>query len=770
MKGKNKGQMSFGEIRELVCNAICAKESADFSCYIEDIFPDSVVYESVGKDGVEKCYQRSYSITDGQVTLGDPVEVQKEISYMPMQGASQIIAAVGEKGSEEYGYVWHVQVNKYGPGKDGRINWTREPLVAAIPLIEGARVFALNESQHQAASKPFGKSVKEIVGWLKNVSDTGTAIEADFFILKSASWLRDGLVDSFERGKPDLFGLSFDALGSTVTKMVAGRKMKEPVKISAVEVDVVYDPTNDGKFIRMAAAVGQEEEQMLQKLLAALQKTRPDLHKEITEKMTAGTLNDDQAIEMIAAATVKEAGGDETNAKLVASVVTNLTAAFTTQTENETVKEMKLLACGMKLDAALTASNLPDASQNHIRLQFEKRVFEETELQAAIKGMKEMVDQLTASGQVTGLGGVRVGYESSDKLQAAFDGMFGVKVEGDLAGIKPFRSLRAAYVEMTGDHDVTGVITPDNFRRLQAAYGDTSFAYVLGNTLYRRMAQDYREISDYGVSLLVGNNIRNAVDFRKLETIRIGYYGDLPAVDTDTEDYPDLGEVTDEQVEYALAERGGIITIKRRTLINDDMRLVDRIVSRLGRGARRGLARVVWTPFLTNATYKGDNKAIFHADHGNLGSAAYAIASALAGRNAMRVQTEPNSGERLNLRPVTVAFPTELFGIVSNVNSYQPQAVTVDNANSMYQYFRPERLFENPFMIDANDWLMLADPNEVEIVELAFLNGQQDPQMFIANMPTQGQMFLNGAIQYKIQHDYNAEVVDFRGAYKGVVA
>ena len=67
--------------------------------------------------------------------------------------------------------------------------------------------------------------------------------------------------------------------------------------------------------------------------------------------------------------------------------------------------------------------------------------------------------------------------------------------------------------------------------------------YALGNTLYRRLTQDYRGFTDYGVSRLVGNNIRNATDFRPLESVRIGYYGDLPTIDSDTDDYPDLGEV-----------------------------------------------------------------------------------------------------------------------------------------------------------------------------------------------------------------------------------
>jgi len=426
---------------------------------------------------------------------------------------------------------------------------------------------------------------------------------------------------------------------------------------------------------------------------------------------------------------------------------------------------------GAVLKAELGQSGLPLAVQEKVQKMFGGTAPELGVLQAAIKLEKEALDKMFPSGSVQGAGyqRVSVGHAPLDKLQAAFDGMLRVKVADDLRTVPAFTNLRAAYVEMTGDTDINGFLNPQQLSRMQAAYGETTFAYALGNTLYRRLTQDYREFTDYGVSRLVGNNIRNATDFRPLESIRIGYYGDLPTINTDTDDYPDLGEVSDEKVEYALKEKGGIITINRKTIINNDLRLIERIISRLPRAGRRTVARTVWTPFLTNATYKGDNKAIFHVDHNNLGSAAYGITAAQAAKTALFNQTEPDSGERLGFVPVTVAFPSELDGLVSNVNNFNPQAVSVEDGNSMFNFFKPEGLIKSPFMTDPNDWMMFADPNECEIVELAFLNGQQEPIMLVADNPGGGQMFVGGRIQYKIMHDHNAEVVDYRGGFKSVV-
>lgn len=439
--------------------------------------------------------------------------------------------------------------------------------------------------------------------------------------------------------------------------------------------------------------------------------------------------------------------------------------------KSEKMEKMERLTCALWMQTELSASHLPAAVQDKLSKQFSGKIFELETLQGAIRMEKEMLDRLMGSGTVQCAGQMRVVRDSGEKLQAAFDKMFDVRIGDNLRDVPGFTSLRAAYVEMTGDSDVTGVLNPQQLKRMQAAYGDATFAYVLGNTLYRRLTNDYREWTDYGVSRLVGNNIRNARDFRTLESVRIGYYGDIPTLNTDNEDYPDLGEVGDEKVEYALQERGGIITINRRMILNDDVRVIQRIISRLPRAARRTVAKKVWTPFITNAVYKGDNKAIFHTDHGNLGTTAYGISAAEAARTAMFKQTEPDSLEALGLRPVTVSFPSDLRGLVTNVNNFNPQAVSVENGNSMFGYFKPEGLLENPFQTDPTDWFFFADPNEVEIVELAFLNGQQEPVMTVADNPTSGgQMFVGGRIQYRITHDFESEVVDYRGAFKATVA
>jgi len=764
--------VSFNVIRDKVCDAICKAEGAGFRCYIGEMYADSAVYTSCGPDNVEKMYQRSYSMVDGKVILGDPVEVEREVSYVPIKAAAEIVDIVASDSAA----VWRVRVIAFGPDKNGKICWDKAPLVAALSLFNGAKVFALKASQHHDAktAPKYGKSVLEMVGALSNPEVKPDAIYADLVILPSAAWLQNDLKACKDRDIPSPYGLSIDIGGTTIKKMVAGKSMLAPKEIRKVEVDVVHDPVGKGEFLEQLAAAeeaGQKEEYMFDRLMAALKSKRPDLHGQITAGMSAGTITEDQAFEMVAAAIADGTqGGGQT--QMVAAMVAGMKDLL----GGDTGGEVKLLACSLVLDRRLLAAGLPTKMEASLRSRFENVAFKEEDLVTEIKAAKEICDEISGSGNVHGMGGNRVVVEPTEKLQAASDLLFGLTVPDTVKDVAPFRSLRAAYVEITGDTEVRGYIDDQSrLRQLRAAGFDSStFQFVLGNTLYRRMIGDYQEIGDFGVSLLVGQNIRNARDFRSLQSVRIAYFGDLPNVDPENnQDYSDLGNLSDEKIDYTLGQKGGIITISRKMIINDDIRAVDTIRRRLPRAARRTLAKQVWNLLVTNAVYMGDNKACFHVDHGNLDTTAFGQTAVLGMKTRLYNQTEPQSNAVLAMKLKSLAIPEALWGAAVTLNQTPNFLIAgVTTGNPFYHYFGPnnEFIYEIPFMLDSNDFIGLADTAEAEIVELAFLNGQQEPEMFVADNPNFGQFFVGDRIQYKIRHEYNCALTDYRGVQMNMVS
>ena len=445
---------------------------------------------------------------------------------------------------------------------------------------------------------------------------------------------------------------------------------------------------------------------------------------------------------------------------------------------NEANKAARITAAQVLASQLLTDSKLPEITQKRIRKSFEGQIVDEARITASIKEAKDEIDHITSSGAPVGQGDVRYVVGQPERIQAAMDLMMRIpkaKLDPKLQDQAAFDSIKAAYVFLTGDTNVSGMADRATMQRITGAFDSSNFAYVLGNTLYRKMVNDYKEADDYGVDLLVGSNIRNAKDFRTLESVRVSYMDDLPDVNPENTAYPDLGVLADEEIAYALNQKGGIITITRKMIINDDMQLVNRIISRLPRTARKTHARRAWNILINNSNYGADGQAIFCANHNNLGSAAYAYDSAYAAVEAMMKQSEPTQNGnnlRLGLKPKTLSVLAELWHVSSQVNKTPGIPGTNNFGNPMYLYFgeKNERIFINPFMTDVNDWIMTGDTDDADILEAAYLNGQREPEMFVANLPTAGQTFYQDQIQYKVRHEYEFACIDYRNVYKAQVA
>jgi len=666
-----------------------------------------------------------------------------------LQVASRIVAAAGDPADADYGYKWRVQVVEYGLGADGRINWPRAPLAAALPLYEGAKVFALNDSQHQAAPKPFGKSVREIVGWLANPTDTGTGIEADLYILKSAKWLRDGLVDSHERGNPTLFGLSHDVTAQVATRTVAGKKVKEPVTITGVEVDVVYAPTNNGQFLRMAAAAaaGTQEEQMKQKLLAALQKARPDEFDKINQE----TITEDELIALLASNAAQGAGGGADAEKIAAAVAAAMKPLLVSDGSPD-LEKVKLLAAGLTLDRELSASKLPEFSQARLRKRFEGQVFEAEQLAAAIKEEKEAVDHYTASGAVTGAGGARVIVDSHEKAVSHLNDFFDGKAH----------SFKAAYVQLTGDERITGQVR--DAVRLQAALTMASFPQVLGDSIARRMVAEYN-LAGLGDWRKICEVVP-LTDFRTQRRTRFGGYGNLAAV-AESGPYVAVVSPTDEEATYAASKVGGLETITLEMIKNDDVGSIRRIPVKLGRAAARTLYDFVFA-FLDGNGLIYDGVALFAAGHANLLVAALAGPALAAARLQMVQQQDFGANDFLGIPPKYLIVPSGLEDtaytttVQPNLGGFVPTAPDAVRRQTW-------EVIVNARWADQNNWYLAADPKDIPTIEIGFLDGREEPELFVQDMPNVGSMFSNDQLTYKIRHIYGGAVMDYRGLQGNIV-
>jgi hypothetical protein len=372
---------------------------------------------------------------------------------------------------------------------------------------------------------------------------------------------------------------------------------------------------------------------------------------------------------------------------------------------------------------------------------------------------------------------VEVGRDEIDKSQAAMAKLF--MPEHNTHGIPAFDSLRDAYIHFSGDEDVNGMFYPDKTSpglRSCMSFDSTTFSYALANVLNLQLSKMYKSFP-YREEILISEK-KNVKDFRLIDSIQLGYYGDLPDIDPESGDYDDMESYDDTKAEYRLGQKGAVIWVTRYHIINDSIDLVKGMVKRLARSARMTHAKYVWAFYIGNATCP-DGTVWFTSGHGNLGGDALDIDPLITAITALANMTEPGSEEKIGLDLNTfnwnLVLPIDLWdlGVKKNQNQYYYSSndLTDKVPNACYSLFgaRNERIVTCPFMTDANDWGVIRDKEDVPIVEMSYLNGRYEPELIVEEGPTQEHVFTADKIGYKIRHEYGGVLTDYRGGYKSVL-
>lgn len=328
---------------------------------------------------------------------------------------------------------------------------------------------------------------------------------------------------------------------------------------------------------------------------------------------------------------------------------------------------------------------------------------------------------------------------------------------------RKIHSFKACYVAITGDERISGHFS--RAKRLRGGLMTTSWAEIFGDSVARKMLKEYAEAGLDDWRKIV--DVVPILDFHTQRRLRFGGYGNLPTV-AEGGPYTALTSPGDEEATYAVTKRGGTEDLTLEMIKNDDVGAIRRIPQRLGRAAARTLYEFVFDFIRTNPTIY-DSKPLFHTDHANIGSAALNGTSLLAARIRMIKQTEMSSGKRLGLLPRYILVPPELsktaWDLITppDLGQYEP------TAPDFVRKWRLE-MIEVIYWTDNNDWYLSANPADCPTIEIGFLDGDENPELFVQDMPNVGSMFNNDKLTYKIRHVYGGAVVDYRGLDGSLVA
>lgn len=231
----------------------------------------------------------------------------------------------------------------------------------------------------------------------------------------------------------------------------------------------------------------------------------------------------------------------------------------------------------------------------------------------------------------------------------------------------------------------------------------------------------------------------------------------------ESDPYNPLTSPTDEEAKYAVQKRGGTENITLEMIKNDDVAAIERIPGKLNIAAKRTLGRFVMDFLRTNpAIYDGN--PLFSAARKNLGTAALSDDAYAEARLAMLQMTERDSNEPLGIPPKVLWIPAHLERLAFDMFRRDT------NLDETFVQSQHPTVVSVWYWTDPKNWVLSADQGELPCVEMGFLDGQEEPELFVQDNPTVGSLFNNDTITYKIRHIYGGAIIDYRGLYKAVVA
>lgn len=438
----------------------------------------------------------------------------------------------------------------------------------------------------------------------------------------------------------------------------------------------------------------------------------------------------------------------------------------------EALNKLLVESSDNKAKARILEAKLPEPTQNKVLRQLvgTGKVIETSLVESTIKEEKIALDGLKEKGILTFSGGpIEMGRNKSDKHGLAMDKMLGDLDETELKesqGIPAFEGLKHAYIEMTGDVGITGLVDRGKLREADSS----DFPFALGNTLNRRMVRDYSKLAKEWQKLVGETNVK---DFREQEVVRWGGFNNLATVAEDGP-YTAFTTPSEEEAKYTPLTKGRSFYITRRMVINDDIQSVQKFPKMAAIAADRTLAQFVWNLILSytsgiNDTAIYDAVVLYHAgSHNNTATDALATAPLSVARIAMMNQTEADSGEILGIRPKYLIVPPNLEPTARYLveSDHNPGSVNHDMNIHKGQY----EIIMSPYLqSDLNNWYLMADKNDIEGVEIGYVQGRRDPELFLQDQPTVGATFTNDRLTWKIRHEYGGAVIDYRGFYGAIV-
>lgn len=678
------------------------------------------------------------------------------------------------------GRVFLMQIIDAGTSRNG-VHYPENVLREAAPLYEGCQAF----DHHRTLTEMQTSSVVGLCGMWRNVHPNQGGLAGELHLLPSSVGVAEALDQSLaaqEQGLPPIIGVSHDIqIDPPKERIENGRRVREATRVrNVLSTDVVADPSAGGRAIRVVAG-GISSDPPTSK------EDEPMKYKELLEKLRAAKTPEDRAALLAEHADVLEAAGftaEEATETAMAGTEVAAAApvapvaatpdepAVTPQTPVEVTESFDRGSplAGVIIREAVRAAGLPEEFIGHVSQDLPGRITE-ADVVDRVRIVQRTVESLEKGGMTPRVPHVKVGAEDFDKKREKLDATFRSDWRNG------YSRLSEAYSDITGrayrpmTDDAAAEIIRESWAgpmpgRVSESLDSTSWGEVLADAMHKRIVelynggnwQDWKKIA----------RTFPVTDFRTQKLIQVGEFTSLPTVDEGAP-YQALTSPSDTQNTYSPTKKGGTEDFTYEAAKNDDLRALVTIPTRLARLAAWSVYYNIFSILSANTEKTADGVVLFHSTHANTTAVALGQAGLTSIRQKMRDQAAYGDTSRaLGIKPKFVVVPNELeemaWSLANSANAIPATTPGASNVPNLHAGIEPIVV---DFYTDANDWYAVCDPDQNPTIEVGFMDGKEDPELFLQDDPKTGSVFSADKVTWKLRHTYGYGLVDYRGFQRG---
>jgi len=681
-------------------------------------------------------------------------------------------------GAEEKseGLEWDIRVIRSGITIDKRDYYPPQTLEEAVDLFDGVQCFA---DHYEGASGP----VLKLIGWISDPHivklEDGVAIDATLHVLESSPAFKL-LREMYVRGVYDKVGLSISAIGQARYDWIENRQVRIIEKLERIlSVDLVSKPNAGGSLIRLRESINkilEEDMKILERIKEEMEQEPQEEPQEepVTEEATESVAEEAQPVtpqEQEAEPAVEEedkygypepSKADEEMMKLMKQLM-------------DKIADLEKKLAEQKAKAAIAdmveKADLPEPLAESVRAQLDE-LADIQEAQKVIENAKRTwatAIEVAAAQQPV----IRVTSNPKQKILRLQALIAGEKIDD---AVEPYSSLREAYADITGRPVWRMTPREAAAEMVRASFGFNSeviretvetgdWSYALGQALHRELIRQY-QLPRFDDWRKVVSRIAPLRDMRTNDRLRYSYFNTLSSV-SEGGTYQEFSDPSEERAYYSPTKYGGLASWTWEAALNDDLNVLADIPRRLALAAKLTVWYNVLNIFAATSppTCTYDSTALFHADHSNLVTVNLTSANFGAARKALMTQTAPGASSMyLGAEPKYLLVPPDLEATARKLrdSDVDIDSTTVDMGNPWKGTFD---IIVIPFWSDTNAWAVVADPTVVPTIEVGFLGGKEEPELYTEASNT-GSAFTADKVTYKIRHVWGYVILDHRGMYK----